>query len=60
MRSRTLTKTLAITPETHARVSSIREKMRFRTYDDVIRYLMGDFSHLLSAYQKCGETEQPG
>lgn len=59
MRSRTLTKTLAITPETHARVSEIREKMRFRTYDDAVRYLMGDFNHLRSAGQMPGEVRQP-
>jgi hypothetical protein len=43
-RSRTLTKTIALTPATHARVMEIRENNRLRTYDDAIRYLLGDFS----------------
>jgi hypothetical protein len=42
-RSKTLTKSLALSPETHMRVSELREKLRLRTYDDTIKYLMGDF-----------------
>lgn len=45
-RSRTLTKTIALTPATHARVLEIKEQMRLRTYDDAILYLLGDFSRL--------------
>lgn len=43
-RSKTLTKSLALSPETHARVSELKDSLRLRTYDDAIRYLMGDFN----------------
>jgi hypothetical protein len=43
MRSRTLTKTLAITPSTYERIAQLKAQLRLRTYDDVISYLLGDF-----------------
>lgn len=44
MRSKILTKTLAISPQIHERLSEIKDKHHLRTYDDVIKYLLGDFN----------------
>lgn len=46
MRSKTLTKTLAISPQIHERLSEIKDKHHLRTYDDVIKFLLGDFEPL--------------
>jgi hypothetical protein len=43
MRSKTLTKTIALTLETRDRVLEIKNRLHLRTYDDVIKYLLGDF-----------------
>jgi hypothetical protein len=43
MRSKTLTKTVAISPQIHGRLTEIKDKHHLRTYDDVLKYLMGDF-----------------
>jgi hypothetical protein len=46
MRSKTLTKTIAISPKTHDKVSEIKDRLRLRTYDDVLRYLLGEFKSI--------------
>lgn len=46
MRSKTLTKTLAISPQIHERLSEIKDKHHLRTYDDVLKFLLGDFEPL--------------
>ena len=45
-RSKKLTKTLAISPKTHDKVSEIKDRLRLRTYDDVLRYLLGEFKSI--------------
>ena len=43
MRSKNLTKTVAITPKTYQRIAELKYQLRLRTYDDVLAYLLGDF-----------------
>jgi hypothetical protein len=50
-RSKTLIKSLAVTEETHGKISEIRDKLRLRTYDDALRYLMGEFKSPLDSAQ---------
>ena len=42
MRSKSLTKTVAITPLTLSKLSELKNKFHLRTYDDVINYVLGD------------------
>ena len=43
MRSKKLTKTVAITPKTYQRIAELKYQLRLRTYDDVLAYLLGEF-----------------
>lgn len=43
MRSKTLIKTIAISQQVHERLTEIKDKHHLRTYDDVLKYLLGDF-----------------
>jgi hypothetical protein len=45
-RSKTLIKSLAVTSNTHLKVTEIKDRLRLRTYDDVLRYLLGEFKSI--------------
>jgi hypothetical protein len=49
MRSKTLTKTIAMSPEIHSRITEIKDRLRLRTYDDALSYLLGDFESPLDS-----------
>jgi hypothetical protein len=41
MRSKTLTKTLAISTKTHDNIAELKSRLQLRTYDEVLIYLLG-------------------
>jgi len=49
VKSKTLTKTIAMSPEIHSRIAEIKDKLRLRTYDDALSYLLGDFKSPLES-----------